>query len=311
MKNDCTVTIFEGVDCSGKTTAAKQFAEFHNADYVHFSAMLNYQTDLPRVYIEAMMPALLGYKNVVLDRSWLSERPYADVFRGGKSRLTTLDVTMLELVAAKCQASVIYCDPPYFEMENTFKKRLKDGDEMLESVAQHKAVYDAYDIYRSTSLPVVAFDYTTESINKIYLPRPFKSTIGKMISGSLSKNGGLVVVGDFKITQGDSDPFMQFPCVNFTSPLDGLKVPPQLQLLYDLKVGHGVNVNTVAWVDINEDLSELYNVMPCSVVAIGPEAQAKLYDLRIVAWTVPDINELISNEEEMQNLVQLIKAAKK
>ena len=77
------LTIFEGPDGGGKTTAAEKYAKETGAQYVHFGPLPHVKDSLARVYVEAMMPAILGLQDVVFDRSWLSEIPYGTAFRGG------------------------------------------------------------------------------------------------------------------------------------------------------------------------------------------------------------------------------------
>ena len=69
------LTIFEGCDGSGKTVAAKEFAEKTGALYYHFDALDGCE-NVSQVFIDAMLPALLGVQDVVFDRSWLSEKIY-------------------------------------------------------------------------------------------------------------------------------------------------------------------------------------------------------------------------------------------
>ena len=79
------LTIFEGVDGSGKTVAAKRYADEICARYIHFGPFTRVTDGLARMYAEAMLLAVIGYQNVVFDRSWLSEGPYGLVMRGGRS----------------------------------------------------------------------------------------------------------------------------------------------------------------------------------------------------------------------------------
>jgi len=101
--NTCKrLTIFEGCDGSGKSTAAAKFAEEHGAKLVHFPALPRVTNNLARMYVEAMLPALLGYQDVVFDRCWLSEEPYGTAFREGQDRLGVVSVRMLERLAFRC-----------------------------------------------------------------------------------------------------------------------------------------------------------------------------------------------------------------
>src|SRR5882757_4772670 len=107
MKTCGSLTIFEGPDGSGKTTAAKAFAAEMGARYVHLPQFKRVTTGLPRMYLEAMLPALLGYQDVVMDRCWLSEVPYGRVFRDGADRVGEISRHMLERVALRAGALVV------------------------------------------------------------------------------------------------------------------------------------------------------------------------------------------------------------
>ena len=67
MRQCRRLTIFEGPDGSGKSTAAQAYAEATKAKYVHFPALPQVDKSLGRIYVEAMLPALLGYQDVVFD----------------------------------------------------------------------------------------------------------------------------------------------------------------------------------------------------------------------------------------------------
>jgi polyphosphate kinase 2 (PPK2 family) len=113
MIDSKVLTIFEGPDGSGKTTAAREYAEQTGARYVHFPALPRVKHGLGRMYVEAMLPALLGYHDVVFDRCWLSETPYGEAFREGQDRLTQADRRMLERLALRCGAVVVKCLPEW------------------------------------------------------------------------------------------------------------------------------------------------------------------------------------------------------
>lgn len=301
------ITIFEGPDGSGKTTAAKTFAEKQGAKYIHFPAMLDVSSDLPRMYIEAMLPALLGYQDVVMDRSWLSETPYSTVFRDGVSRLTKMDIAMIEMVAAKCQAVIILCEPNYQTMADTFKKRLSEGGEMLDNVAQHKRVCDMYKLlHMETSLPVTHFDYEVDSIGRLYIHRNSISTAGLNVSGSSKNRGGVFVVGNFMPITGNHDTLEKFPCVQFSHQLE----PEWIFLLTELTYRYGVNVANVSWVDVSQPLDFIYGLEPHAIFGIGKEAYALLYKHKIMSTALPSVTELIKDDELIQSLVQAIKGLK-
>lgn len=152
------LTIFEGPDGSGKSTAAMSYALRTGAKYVHFDARMNTTKSLGRTYVEAMLPALLGYQDVVFDRCWLSERPYRIAFHGEDLRLDTVQIRMLERLAMRCGAVLVKCYPSWDVVSTCYRSR--PGDEMLDNEDQLKQVYQLYGL-QSQGLPCVTYDYTT------------------------------------------------------------------------------------------------------------------------------------------------------
>lgn len=151
------LVIFEGVDGAGKTTVARRYAEATGSRYVAFKEYPQLGAGYNRMYLEAMLLAIMGYTDMVFDRSWLSEWPYADAYRNGQRRLTTTAQRVLERAALACGACVVLCNPGLEAIEASYKQR-KDS-EMLKSIDQVRQVYNAYSSL-STALPVVHYDYT-------------------------------------------------------------------------------------------------------------------------------------------------------
>ena len=148
------LTIFEGCDGSGKTVAAKEFAEKTGALYYHFDALDGCE-NVSQVFIDAMLPALLGVQDVVFDRSWLSEKIYGDVYWKGRDRISWR-VPILEMLAMRCGAVVIACDPGFDACKAAFESRPEL--EMLDDLRQLQEVYTKYKKIKS-SLPHIRFNY--------------------------------------------------------------------------------------------------------------------------------------------------------
>jgi len=77
------IIYIDGPDCTGKTTLANYFVEKYGALYIHgegrwFGNMHAYHTALLRRAVQAA-----GTRLVVIDRLWMSEICYADIYRGG------------------------------------------------------------------------------------------------------------------------------------------------------------------------------------------------------------------------------------
>ena len=164
------LTIFEGPDGSGKTTLAKRFAGQTNALLVHSGAYPGIGgSDRMQVYINAMLPAIVGTQDVVMDRSWHSEVPYGSCGRDGILRLTKEERTRLNNIAAlTTDAAMVLCLPSFEVCKAAWVPRAGDGEEYLESLAQLQKVYNTYVrmFYSGTRenfegpIPMMHFDYT-------------------------------------------------------------------------------------------------------------------------------------------------------
>ncbi len=207
------LTIFEGPDGSGKTTTARSYAEITGARYVHFPSLPNVSSGLPRLYVEAMIPALLGYQDVVFDRCWLSEIPYGKAFRNESYRFGLETNRMLERLSMRCGAVVVKCLPSYENVLSTFESR-KDF-EMLDNTNQLKSVYDSY-VSLVTSLPEYLFDFTKGPLDFVHLDtlRMGRHNVDTRSAGNI--NGVITMVYDdqFNII-GNDDPLYQCPFSSF------------------------------------------------------------------------------------------------
>lgn len=156
------LTIFEGPDGAGKTTLINELARrwlrgvrTHHGDYPDVA-------DVASMYVPDLITATL--RDVLMDRCWISERPYADAFRGGITRISPGAQRMLERLAWSARTVVVICLPPFDRCRNAFLAR--KGEEYLDTVDQLKEVYDGYQLL-STHLPTVRYDFTTSSPDEL------------------------------------------------------------------------------------------------------------------------------------------------
>jgi thymidylate kinase len=211
--------ILEGVDGAGKTTLAQSLVEQFDAAYYHFDPLPHVKASLARIYIEAMLPALLGYQAVVLDRSWLSEYPYGMVFRSGQLRLVAEDTRMLERISLRCAARVVLCQPPVNDLKKNFERNKEE--EYLKNVDQLLRVMNHY-MEQETALPTHTYNYRTTTAEQVGAKLKndfmFSSThFGKFATAGTADKPKYIFIGqDFaKIKEYDS--FHQFPFVSFSN----------------------------------------------------------------------------------------------
>lgn len=276
MSTSKRVTIFEGPDGGGKTTAAKIYAEATGARYVHLGSFPRVNRGLPRLYVEAMLPAILGYQDVVLDRCWISEFPYGSVFRSGHLRVGAAGCRMLERLALRCDARVVVCLPPIDAVVNSFRARR--GKEMLNDEAELLRVYHLYHT-QLTRLPTKFFDYTTDKVLSLLLWQNHSKRHPLELQTAGNWTAPWVLVGEEFALHKDLDPLYQWPFASFSSEGCSEWLTDQLEL-------GRIWEPDLLWVNANQDLSFLHKLEPRGIVALGNVATSALRDAKLEAMTV-------------------------
>lgn len=265
------LTIFEGPDGAGKTTAALAYAESTGARYVHFGPMFEVTSGLARGYVESMLPALLGHQDLVWDRSWLSETPYGNAFRGGQDRLGDTARRMLERLAMRCATVVVRCSPGWEAIQASFAR--EDREEMLTNSIQLREVYEAYGRVL-TSMPLIDFDYTKGPLSRqdldVFRTAPHRLDV--LSAGNL--NSDILLVGEEFGAVKNEDAWYQWPFASFSQ--QGCS-----QWLTKRLNAAGIAEDQLRWVNADQPLfAEL--IKPTDVViALGTKAEHALLDLGI------------------------------
>lgn len=272
MPNTCKrLTIFEGPDGAGKTTTAKQFASDTNAVYVHFPQLPRVDTGLARMYVESMLPALLGYQDVVFDRSWLSELPYGQVFREGQDRLGNSTVRMLERLAMRCDTMVILCLPEFSTVVQNYRSR--KHLEMLDSVEQLVDVFNIYSHKLKTSLPVMYYDYEYD-----IFPTTSSTSMGRTIAHHLDvRSAGnmrakIALVGDQFAERKNDDPFYQWPFASFSNEGCSRWLTKQLDF-------NGIGEDNLYWINSDQILSLGHIASFDNIITLGANARLRVEKL--------------------------------
>lgn len=271
------VTIFEGPDGAGKTTLAKAYAQENGARYVHFDNLPNAGPGLARMYVEAMLPAVLGYQPVVLDRCWLSEGPYGVVLRGGINRTCRADMRMIERLAYRCGAVVVRCQPAFETAEKNYLSR--KHAEMLATTEELKTVYELYKTERS-DLPMIIYDYENDkwSSERLNNYRTECHPLDLLSAGNWESQ--TIIVGDCFAHHEPFDALYQWPFASFSSV--GCS-----RWLTNLLEEHKITEDRLCWANSDQDLApflerEEYTV----IVALGNEAQHRLKKFKSAAEIV-------------------------
>lgn len=289
--NTKQIIILEGPDGGGKSFAAQQLLRTTGARYVHCGAFRHVKKNLARFYVDAMLPALLGYDTVILDRCWLSEVPYGFGFRHGAVRLTVSDRRMLERLALAGGAKVILCLPPWENVLATWQSR--KGEEYLKTRDQLAEVYHQYENLR-TDLAVTVYDYTQSAEGVVTVPNPGRFDHVVPWAAGLAE-AQTVLVGESFGEPREHDSFWQWPFVSFSS--TGCS-----RWLTQCLEAWGVPERELAWINADQ-LDEVgarwlrfgaggdrvSNPMnhPRRVVALGAKAHRTLDRFKVPHHTVP------------------------
>lgn len=272
MSNTCKrLTIFEGPDGAGKTTTAKKFASDTGAIYVHFPQLPRVDTGLARMYVESMLPALLGYQDVVFDRSWLSELPYGQVFREGQDRLGNSTIRMLERLAMRCDTVVIMCLPELGTVVQNYRSR--KHLEMLDSVEQLAEVFYIYSHKLKTSLPVIYHDYENDvhpNIDNTDFIRSTAHEVGIRSAGNMRAN--IALIGDQFASHKNDDSFYQWPFASFSNEGCSRWLTKQLDF-------NGIGEDKLYWINSDQVLS-LANITSFdNIITMGVNAKLRVEKL--------------------------------
>jgi thymidylate kinase len=194
------ILILEGPDGAGKTTLAEALRHrFQDKGMVHIVKHGPYTGVEPehlcRIYFRSMSPALTFDDVVIMDRSWLSEPIYGEVYRNGANRIDVERKRMLERVALSRGAVVIHCQPDFETCVEAFEKRI--GEEYLDDISQLEAVYNEYEsIGLTTSLPTIHYDYTQDSIDWLLDKISRVSIKNGASGGGCFKQGNILMLCD-------------------------------------------------------------------------------------------------------------------
>lgn len=272
------VTIFEGPDGSGKSTAAKEFAERTNARYVHLGPFPRVGDGLARMYVDAMMPAILGYQDVVLDRCWLSEPIYGAVYREGQDRVGRAHARMLARLALRCGAVLVWCLPPEAEVLKTHARRAQP-EKLDGKIVNDLRLHEIYELYQlaevrdASGLPLICYDYTTGQTLPNTVLNQLRPSPHPLSMGSAGVwNAKAVLIGQDFAPHKDPDPLYQWPFASFSGSGCSRWLTEQL-------ADHGVGEHQLLWVNADQDLRALMLKPGTSLIALGEQADQAVKQL--------------------------------
>lgn len=285
------IIILEGPDGGGKTTLAETLrSRLQNDRMTHVVKHGPYKgvasEDLCKIYFRSMSQALTYDDNVIMDRSWLSEPIYGQVYRKGENRIDMPRWRMLERVALSRGAVVIQCQPDYEDCAKTFLHRHED--EYLDTLGQLKEVYDAYELLQQhTCLPVIHYDYTRDPPEDLFAQLVNKSYTNKSSGGGCFREGNILMLCDKGPRTNVKSSAAIVPFINFLGN-DG----PSRMLAETLE-REGVTEDQVYWINTQSyqgtptDASFISMLKPKKIFALGNNAYTWALNKDIKAYKLP------------------------
>lgn len=164
------VIILEGPDGSGKSTLAKLLVEQYHYGYIHNGLYANEDSEqLLNIYTNQILGALDMAKDIVIDRSFLSEHVYGPVMRAC-DRLEMGRTLLTRLTRARDVTEVI-CLPSWVTVRENWTEKRKDrwdpitgkGD-YVDGVMKLRSIYDRYQAQLYAGSHYKKYDYVEDSI---------------------------------------------------------------------------------------------------------------------------------------------------
>jgi thymidylate kinase len=285
------IIILEGPDGSGKTTLSEKLRQMLNIDrmtnVIKHGPYTGVSTeDLCKTYFRSMASALTYDDHVIMDRSWLSEPIYGNVYRNGINRIDKQRQRMLERVALARGAVVVHCQPDFALCVDTFKMR--KGEEYLDNVEQLGAVYEGYEsLPLQTCLPVIHYDYEKDDVKSLLQKIVARSVVNKASGGGAFKEGNILMLCD-KGPRANMRPSAAIvPFINFLDN-DG----PSRMLVETLE-REGVPESDIYWINTQNYLgvpasaSFVKDLKPSVIFALGNNAFSWALNNNIKAHKLP------------------------
>jgi len=287
------IIILEGPDGAGKSALCDELRLvlskdrlthiFRHGPYKDISA-----EDLCKIYFRSMSQALTYDDHVILDRSWLSEPIYGEVYRNGESRVDMQRQRMLERCALSRGAVLVRAQPELDVCITNFLSR-KDM-EYLDNTQQLTNVYDRYErlvVDRQTDLPVVHYDYKQHSIGNVWGRIIDASTPNKAAGGGSFAKGNILMLCDKGPRTNVRASAAVVPFINFLDN-DG----PSRMLAETLE-REGIPESQLYWINTQSHLGKptdsnfTYLLEPSKVFALGNNAYTWALNNHIKAFKLP------------------------
>jgi thymidylate kinase len=287
------ILLLEGPDGAGKTTLSEKLRQhFSDNKMVHIVKHGPYKDVSPehlcRIYFRGMSPALTFDDHVIMDRSWISEPIYGNVYRGGANRIDLPRRRMLERAALSRGGIVIHCQPTFEACAKAFESRPEE--EYLDNVKQLKEVYDEYEaLPLLTSLPVVHYDYERDTIDELLerIEFVYFSRQNKASGGGCFKEGNILMLCDRGPRTNVRSSAVVIPFINFNDD-DGPS-----RMLAETLTSEGITEDKIYWINTQNYQGQptepdfIAKLKPSKIFALGNNAYTWAINNNVKAIKLP------------------------
>lgn len=153
------IVVLEGADGTGKTTLANKLVELYDGHYMHLTyrwpeKMFNYQLAALHRAVK-----ISQHKLVVIDRHWVSENVYADIFRNG-TKWPELG-RLFDRILKRFGAVYIVCVRDSLTYKDAFHKLKSERVEMYDDNEKMEKINKKYIDFFFGGVSVEVKDYTS------------------------------------------------------------------------------------------------------------------------------------------------------
>lgn len=268
MRN--TITIFEGPDGAGKSTAIEQLRELYEEDtpdVIHHGPYLD-EVNIAPIYMDSMVKEQYCGEDSphrILDRCWISETIYGPVVRN-TVRIDVPSARILGRTAITNGGVLVLCLPPFHIALANFKQRR--GKEYIDKVDLFKQVYDYYSFLTKlqylNGLPIVRFDYTETTVKELKVrieTARMRIPVGYPGGGAWRPGKVFLLLGNepriVNSTDSNTVPFSSLKNASVSKWLTQATFPVHEENLYFVNIGESV------------DASFINELEPLKIAALG------------------------------------------
>lgn len=175
------IILLEGPDASGKSTLAKKIIEKYGGVYMHLTYRFANKMHLYQLAMLRKALKLSRKTLVIIDRMHISEKIYADVYRGG-TKWPWLE-TSFNSFFKKMKFPIVLCVPETLEQGlNWFEKAKNERPEMYSDVTE---VIKRYIDYAKNNKNIIVYNRDLNDQYSFYLDYTLAEIEHYLVSGEI------------------------------------------------------------------------------------------------------------------------------